>query len=84
MQSSGFVFASPIVYIASVQLFSDYQQDDKKSNFTEFLFMVLQQLNSTTLQESLGKSTNDVLLEHSWQMEFYSCSQFLPWTTFSY
>jgi hypothetical protein len=67
-----FVFASPfILYVASVQLFSSYQLDDKTSDFKEFLFMVLQKLDPTKLRESLGRATNDILLEHSWQMEFY-------------
>lgn len=65
-------FASPLtLYVTSVQLFSSYRVDDVTSNFMEFLFLTLQKLDPTNLRKSLVSCTDDILLERSWQMEFY-------------
>lgn len=66
------MFSSPLIlYVAAIQLFSSYRMSDETSSFVEFMFLCLQRLDPENLRNSLGRGSNRILLERSWQMEFY-------------
>jgi len=69
-----FQFASPLVtHVVAAHLFrASYEYPKRDITYIDdFLFLCLERLSPNFLSKSKGKSANEILLERTWQMEFY-------------
>jgi len=67
-------FPSPIIAALACLAFFKSQVvnlHDLHQNFTQFIFLTLQRIKPSVLQNTLGKDAKNRLLERTWQMEFY-------------
>jgi len=76
-ESGKYEFSSPIIgYLATVTLLAPSIRPEKDlvHNLDDFIVMCLSNIRQSFLQNTLGTGLSYLLLERSWQMEFFSAA----------